>query len=105
MKWIDWIVYRETHSASPTSDRVPSHAGVPVLVSKPSRSLPLSIDRGGVQKTREAECGVVDLAWILYTLPSIEVVSLQGIPPLELSLIIGFLSRVAMFKLPCHNLK
>ena len=72
---------------------------------KTTKKFTLSIDRGSVWKPQEAACCAVDLTWALYNLPGIEVVILQGIPPPELSLIIGFLSRMAMFKLPCPKLR
>jgi len=72
---------------------------------KTTKELTLSIERGGIWEPHVATRGALDLIQLVSNLPVVEVVNFYGVPPLELSSILGLLSHISMFKPQCPNLK
>jgi len=72
---------------------------------KTTKEFMLDVDRGGVWEPEEATCFALDIMGFIFNLPSIEEVTLRGVPSLELSSVLEFLHSAAKFELPCPNLR
>ncbi|KAF9645214.1 hypothetical protein BDM02DRAFT_3120580 [Thelephora ganbajun] len=72
---------------------------------KTAKELTLNIKRGRIWEPQEATCFTLDFLGCIFNLPDVGGVTLQGLPPLELSSILRHLRGAPKFKLPCPNLK
>ena len=72
---------------------------------KTTKEFTLFIERDGVWGPEEATYSALNFVRLITNLPGIEVAKLHGIPPLELSSILGSLARAPKLKLRCSTLK
>ena len=72
---------------------------------KTTKVFALDVGRDVMWEPGEASCFALDIMGFIFNLPSIEEVKLLGVPSLEFSSILEFLSSAAKSELPCPNLR
>ena len=70
-----------------------------------TREFTLDVEHGGIWEPEEATLGALCITQFLFGLPNAEEVKLRGVPPLELSYILEFLSGSLKSRMHCPNLK
>jgi len=72
---------------------------------KTTKELTLDIDRGRIWAVQEALCFTLDVLGLIHSFPEVEDVTLRGLPPRDLSIILDYLRGDPEVELPCPNIR